>query len=159
MRLELEDVLFTLRDAEAELRIAIAEQEDSDACEALRLVIAALQDAIADTIVRITFVEIISARAVSVPVKRRGPSAPWQAPSCRGAAFLPSSGGLGRRQDRPSPMRSRRWPPATVKAASLQSAGIRNPQHKPIRSDAQKAENLGQSILPISGAGYPFSPD
>jgi hypothetical protein len=46
MRLELEDVLFTLRDAEAELRIAVKEQEDSEACDDLRKVIATLQDCI-----------------------------------------------------------------------------------------------------------------
>jgi hypothetical protein len=47
MRLELEDVLFQLRAAQDELRLAIAEeQDDSEACSELRKVIEMLQDVI-----------------------------------------------------------------------------------------------------------------
>jgi hypothetical protein len=46
IRIELEDVLSTLKDAEAELRIVITEEEDSEACSDLRRVIETLQDVI-----------------------------------------------------------------------------------------------------------------
>ncbi len=46
MRIELEDVLFQLRAAEVELRIAISEEQDSEACSDLRAVIEVLQDVI-----------------------------------------------------------------------------------------------------------------
>ncbi len=46
MKIELEDVLFQLRAAEAELRIAITEEEDTEACSDLRRVIETLQDVI-----------------------------------------------------------------------------------------------------------------
>jgi hypothetical protein len=39
-------VLFQIRAAQAELRIAISEEEDSDACKELRRVIETLQDVI-----------------------------------------------------------------------------------------------------------------
>jgi hypothetical protein len=46
IRLELEDVLWQLRAAQAELLIAIMEQDDSEACSELRKVIDTLQDVI-----------------------------------------------------------------------------------------------------------------
>jgi hypothetical protein len=46
MRIELEDVLFQLRAAQAELLIAIMEEEDGEACSELRKVIETLQDLI-----------------------------------------------------------------------------------------------------------------
>jgi hypothetical protein len=47
MRIELEDVLFQLRAAQDELRLAISEQQDdSQACCELRKVIDTLQDVI-----------------------------------------------------------------------------------------------------------------
>ena len=46
LRLELEDVLFQLRAAQGELRLAISEEDDSDACNELRKVCETLQDVI-----------------------------------------------------------------------------------------------------------------
>jgi hypothetical protein len=43
-RIELENILSTLKDAQAELRIAISEEEDSSACDELRKVIETLAD-------------------------------------------------------------------------------------------------------------------
>ena len=46
LRLELEDVVFQLRAAQDELRLAISEEDDSGACEELRKVINTLTDVI-----------------------------------------------------------------------------------------------------------------
>jgi hypothetical protein len=46
MRIELEDVLFQLRQAEIELHIAISEEDDTEACNDLRKIIETLQDVI-----------------------------------------------------------------------------------------------------------------
>jgi hypothetical protein len=46
IRLELEDVLFQLRAAQDELRLAITEQDDAEVCDDLRKVIDTLQDVI-----------------------------------------------------------------------------------------------------------------
>jgi hypothetical protein len=46
IRLELEDVLFQLRAAQDELRLAISEQDDAEVCDDLRKVIDTLQDVI-----------------------------------------------------------------------------------------------------------------
>jgi quinolinate synthase len=43
-RIELENILSTLKDAQAELRIAISEEDDGEACDELRKMIAVLQD-------------------------------------------------------------------------------------------------------------------
>ena len=46
MRIELEDVLFQLRAAQDELRLAIREEEDTQACADLRKICETLQDVI-----------------------------------------------------------------------------------------------------------------
>ncbi len=46
MRLELEDVVFQLRAAQDELHLAIAEEDDGEACKELRKVIDTLTDVI-----------------------------------------------------------------------------------------------------------------
>jgi hypothetical protein len=46
MRVELEDVLFQLRAAQDELRLAITEQDDTENIDDLRKIIETLQDVI-----------------------------------------------------------------------------------------------------------------